>query len=107
MSTTSHDPVDPGIKLGRMANQIANFFHSYPEEEGIAGVQEHIVSFWSPVMRRDLARRIETDPVGLDLLVLRAAERMARGKAAPAESPTRRENAGPAEAGQLGASDAG
>ncbi len=29
-------------KLVRMANQIATFFRSYPEEEAVAGVQKHI-----------------------------------------------------------------
>jgi formate dehydrogenase subunit delta len=89
-------------KLVRMANQIATFFRSYSEEEGIAGVHEHIVAFWSPVMRRDLRARADRDPTGLDPLVSAAVHRMGR-----APSPTAREAAGPAEVGAMGADDAG
>ncbi|TIN03114.1 MAG: formate dehydrogenase, partial [Mesorhizobium sp.] len=41
----SHDEehiMSTAEKLVRMANQIADFFHSKPREEGIAGVAEHI-----------------------------------------------------------------
>ena len=37
-------------KLVRMANQIATFFRSYPEEEAVAGIQKHIKAFWTPKM---------------------------------------------------------
>ena len=90
------------IKLVRMANQIATFFRSYPREEGIAGVHEHIVAFWSPTMRRDLLARADRDPEGLDPLVAAAVHRMGH-----APSPTAREAAGPAAVGQMGADDAG
>lgn len=93
---------DPAEKLGRMANQIATFFRSYPDEEAVAGIHEHIVAFWSPSMRRDLAARVVHDTTGLDSLVVRALHAMTG-----AVSPARRESAGPAEAGQIGASDAG
>ena len=41
-------------KLVRMANQIADFFTPYSEAERIAGVKEHIRSFWTPRMREEL-----------------------------------------------------
>ncbi len=88
-------------KLARMANQIAAFFRSYPEEEAIAGIQEHIVAYWSPRMRADLDAAVDDAHLGLDSLVASAFRRMAR-----AESPARRETAGPETVGQLG-SDAG
>lgn len=94
--------VDPADKLGHMANQIATFFRSYPDEEAVAGIHEHIVAFWSPSMRRDLAARVERDTTGLDPFVVRALR-----TATDAVSPARREAAGPDEAGQIGASDAG
>ncbi|RVC20881.1 formate dehydrogenase subunit delta, partial [Mesorhizobium sp. M7A.F.Ca.CA.004.04.2.1] len=50
----SHDEehiMSTAEKLVRMANQIADFFHSKPREEGIAGVAEHINKFWEPRMR--------------------------------------------------------
>ncbi len=40
--------MDTGAKLDHMANQIAAFFRSYPEEEAVAGIHDHIRSFWSP-----------------------------------------------------------
>ena len=101
MSETAH-PVDPGEKLVRMANQIATFFKSYPTEDGVAGVHDHIVAFWSPVMRRDLLARADRSTAGIEPLVVTAIHRMGRGT-----SPVHREAAGPDEVGQIGASDAG
>jgi formate dehydrogenase subunit delta len=86
--------------LVRMANQIADFFTPYSEEEGASGVQKHIISFWSPTMRRDLTAHVEHGGEGLRPAVLMAFERIARG-----ESPIERA-ADPAMNGQL-ASDAG
>jgi formate dehydrogenase subunit delta len=88
-------------KLARMANQIATFFRSYPEEEAVAGVQDHIVTSWPPRMRADLGAAIEDTDLGLDPLVRSAFRRMAR-----AASPTQRASAGPETVGELG-SDAG
>ena len=89
------------VKLARMANQIATFFRSYPEEEAIAGVQDHIIAFWSPRMRADLSTAMDETDLGLDDLVTSAFRRMAQ-----ATSPTARESAGPETVGELG-SDAG
>ena len=64
--------IDPAAKLARMANQIAIFFRSYPEGEGIRGVHEHIKAFWSPRMRQDLAARLDDPSLDLDPLVVAA-----------------------------------
>ena len=64
--------IDPTAKLARMANQIAIFFRSYPEDEGIRGVHGHIKTFWSPRMRQDLAARLGDPSLGLDPLVVAA-----------------------------------
>lgn len=40
--------------LVRMANQIADAFLGAPHEEAVAGVANHIKSFWAPVMRNRL-----------------------------------------------------
>jgi formate dehydrogenase subunit delta len=98
----SEHHVDPGEKVGRMANQIAGFFRSYPEDQAIAGIHDHIVSFWSPSMRRDLIVRADTSTDGLDPLVVGALHAIQTGK-----SPASKEAAGPSEVGELGASDAG
>lgn len=94
--------IDPSEKLVRMANHIAQFFRSYPEDEAIAGVHDHLVAFWSPAMRRDLLARADRAPGGVDPLVSAAIHALSTGI-----SPAYREAAGPAEVGEIGASDAG
>lgn len=47
--TGSHDNT---ATLIRMANQIAQFFATGPEAEGVEGVASHINQFWDPRMRR-------------------------------------------------------
>ncbi|WP_336487504.1 formate dehydrogenase subunit delta [Methylobacterium nigriterrae] len=88
-------------KLVRMANQmIAAFFRSYPDEEAVAGIQKHIVAFWTPKMRARLADHAP-EAGGLDPLVLRALRDEPR-----AESPVRAATRNPQLLG-AGASDAG
>ena len=90
-------------KLIRMANQIAAFFKSYPEEEARTGIAEHIASFWTPKMRSRLdARILAGEPGKRDALVVRAVRRSVQ-----AESPAHRVTEGPAQAGEVGAMDAG
>ena len=93
--TNTHD------KLARMANQIAGFFRSYPEEAAIAGIHDHIVAFWAPRMRKDLEAVIDDEAMKLDPWVVAAFRRMIRGA-----SPAHRETAGPETVGDMG-SDAG
>ncbi len=38
----------------RMANQIAQFFSVYPDEDAVEGIRDHLVKFWPPTMRKDL-----------------------------------------------------
>lgn len=41
--------------LVKMANQIAQFFATEPDQEqAVKGVQQHIQSFWTPAMRIEL-----------------------------------------------------
>ena len=86
----SHAVADPAEKLVRMANQIATFFRSYPDEDAIAGIHDHIVAFWSPAMRRDIEARLDRDEAGIDPLVVGALHSGRMGT-----SPTHRETAGP------------
>jgi formate dehydrogenase subunit delta len=86
-------------KLIRMANQIASYFRSYPEEQAISGIHDHIVAFWTPRMRKTLSGAISQPD--LDPLVVRAVLAHHTGP-----SPIEKEIAGPTEVGQLG-SDAG
>jgi len=62
-------------KLVRMANQIADYFRAYPEDRAVAGVGEHIRSFWTGRMRKELAAHAASGGEGLDPLVLEALRR--------------------------------
>ncbi|MGE0570400.1 MAG: formate dehydrogenase subunit delta [Dehalococcoidia bacterium] len=35
-------------------NQIALFFASYPREEAVAGIADHLLKFWEPRMLRQI-----------------------------------------------------
>ncbi|MPZ10567.1 MAG: formate dehydrogenase subunit delta [Kiloniellaceae bacterium] len=67
--------------LVRMANQIADYYKAYPEDEAVSGVAAHIRSFWDPRMRANLAAHIAAGGKGLNALALAAA----RSLFAPAE----------------------
>jgi formate dehydrogenase subunit delta len=62
--------------LVRMANQIADYYQAYPEDEAVAGIAAHIRSFWDPRMREGLAAHIAAGGTGLKPLVLAAAKQM-------------------------------
>ena len=59
-----------------MANQIAQFFASYPHEEAVAGVADHIQKFWEKRMRQQLHEYIAQGGSGLNKLALEAAKRL-------------------------------
>jgi formate dehydrogenase subunit delta len=84
-----------------MANQIATFFRTYPEEEAVAGIHKHLVSFWAPKMIRDLVAHIPNSGGKIDPYVIKALEDEPTG-----QSPVRPATHDPQLAGQ-GASDAG
>ncbi|WP_367716681.1 formate dehydrogenase subunit delta [Nitratireductor sp. GISD-1A_MAKvit] len=65
-----------------MANQIATFFSSQPEDERVAGVADHINKFWEPRMRARLIEIIDEGGKGLSPLVINAAGVINRPKAA-------------------------
>jgi len=54
--------------LVKMANQIAHYFDSEPNWQlAVQGVRQHIQSFWTPAMRRQLLAWSEAHPgEGLD-----------------------------------------
>jgi formate dehydrogenase subunit delta len=66
----------------RMANQMADFFQSYGEEEAVAGIAEHINKFWEPRMRRDFFVLVDSGGAGLSDLVKKASTTIKRPKAA-------------------------
>jgi len=58
------------------ANQIAQYFASYPHEEAVAGVADHIQKFWEKRMRQQLHEYIGQGGGGLHELALEAAKRL-------------------------------
>lgn len=64
-------------KLVMMANQIADFFQSYPEAEGVDGVLTHIKKFWDPRMRRSIYEHLDAGGAGLKPLALTALKQLA------------------------------
>ncbi len=75
----SHDAIR--AKLVRMANQIATFFLSQPEEIRAEGVATHINKFWEPRMRAQLFEHIESGGDGLLPLVINASALIRRPEA--------------------------
>jgi formate dehydrogenase subunit delta len=88
-------------KLIQMANQIASFFRSYPEDQALKGIHDHLVAFWTPSMRKELLSYAGQDDGKLDSLVSKAMV-----DAPSAKNPIEKEVAGPETVGELG-SDAG
>jgi len=58
------------------ANQIALFFASYPHEEAVAGVTDHLKKFWEPRMRKEIIAYVAHDGKGLHELALEAVKRL-------------------------------
>ncbi len=59
-----------------MANQIALFFASYPREDAIAGVADHLRKFWEPRMRKQIIGYVAQGGAGLHDLAIEAVKRL-------------------------------
>jgi formate dehydrogenase subunit delta len=68
-----------GDDLVRMSRQIAQFFEPYPPDEAIAGVQEHLLKFWTPAMRAELFTLRQGNYQELHPLVVEAVDRLRSG----------------------------
>jgi formate dehydrogenase subunit delta len=66
------------------ANQISLFFASYPQDEAVAGVADHLKKFWEPRMRRQLIEYIDDGGQGLHPLVAPAVALIKAAEAARA-----------------------
>lgn len=73
MSETSTD-----AKIVRMANQIATFFLSQPEDVRVDGVATHINKFWETRMRRRFFDLLREPEAGFLPLVVEASIRIKR-----------------------------
>jgi formate dehydrogenase subunit delta len=73
MSETSTD-----AKIVRMANQIATFFLSQPQDVRVEGVATHINKFWETRMRRRFFELLEDADAGFLPLVIEASAKIRR-----------------------------
>jgi formate dehydrogenase subunit delta len=62
--------------LTQMANDIGNFFRAQPHDDAVAGIANHIKSFWTPRMRTKLAAQMKLGDDGLDELPREALRRL-------------------------------
>jgi formate dehydrogenase subunit delta len=67
----SHD------KLAYMANQIGRFFQSQKQDTVVAAIEDHILKFWDPRMRRAIMAQLADGSIELDPPVRQAIEKMA------------------------------
>jgi formate dehydrogenase subunit delta len=51
-----------------MANDIGDFFRAQPHEDAVAGIANHLRSFWTPKMRAQLTSQMNQGDGGLDEL---------------------------------------
>ncbi|ABE48986.1 formate dehydrogenase subunit delta [Methylobacillus flagellatus] len=50
-------------QLVKMANQIGDFFQSYPDhEQAKKDIASHLQRFWAPQMRQQIMQHINTHP---------------------------------------------
>lgn len=59
------------------ANQIALFFSSYPHEEAVEGIANHLRQFWEPRMRRQIISFVNEGGEGLNELAREAVTLLA------------------------------
>ncbi len=90
-------------KLTMMANQIAQFFRSYPHDQAVAGIAHHIEAFWTPKMRDVFRTGVIDAGDGVDPLVLEAVSSGPGG----ARDPIAKIAAGQDRAGNSVAADSG
>ncbi len=64
--------------LAQMANDIGNFFRALPERDAaVAGIANHMQSFWTRRMLDKLIAQMQHGDAGLDELPLEAVRRIA------------------------------
>jgi formate dehydrogenase subunit delta len=71
-TVTEHHAGEHLAKLAAMANQIGDFFKSYPDEQAVAAIADHINQFWTKRMREQFRAGFETDAAALSPLVQQA-----------------------------------
>ena len=64
----------------RMANQIADFFRSYPHEDAVKEAATHLNNYWDPRMRKHFFDYLAKGGEGLDPLIIEAAAQVRKPK---------------------------
>ncbi len=62
--------------MDHMAIQIALFFASYPKDEAVAGVTDHLQKFWEPRMRKQIIEYVAHGGSGLHELAVEAVKHL-------------------------------
>lgn len=62
--------------LERMLNQIALNQSFLPDDEAAAVVATHVVAFWTPGMRRELAAAVDSGTIELNEVARLAAQQL-------------------------------
>ena len=68
----SHD------RIVYMANQINDFFKSYPHDQAVKGIKEHIEKFWDPRMLKQIYEIMQKPENGLQPYALEALQILAK-----------------------------
>ena len=84
-------------KLVYMANQIARNFEAMGDEAAAVATADHMIAYWDPRMKEQIALCERSNPSGLSLIAGAALKTMAARKSTAASRPLP----------DLGASDAG
>ncbi|PKM11959.1 MAG: formate dehydrogenase [Gammaproteobacteria bacterium HGW-Gammaproteobacteria-3] len=64
--------------LIKMANNIGAFFNSEPDKaQAVAGIEQHLKSFWEPRMRRQIIDYVQQDGTELMAIVAEAVRNLA------------------------------
>ena len=64
----------------RMANQIADFFRSYPHDDAVRESATHLNNYWDPRMRKHFFDYLAKGGEGLDPLIIEAAAQVRKPK---------------------------
>ena len=64
-------------KLVMMANQIAQYFAPQGEAKAVPQIAQHLVEFWDPRMRREIAAVAKRADSGLHPMARAAVEQLA------------------------------
>jgi formate dehydrogenase subunit delta len=67
-----------GEKLVYMANQIGDFYKSYPHDQAVKGISDHIKKFWDPRMLRQIYKVVREPDNGLKPYSLEAIQILAK-----------------------------